>query len=177
VFEKITDPMTQISEIIREISVFFNVTKKLKSRALIRVTLAVMKDGKVSSLPIWFPTDEPIKASLSALNSPRLTFINAAKQKQLIIIPDIKKELSKTKKLRKFEESENLEDNAGSMICYPVYFNCSSSIPYVISIHCDEPGYFKNEFKSLYQHTLDRFSLRLNVEHSLFIMKETLCGK
>ena len=48
-------------------------------------------------------------------------------------------------------------------------------IPFVISVHCDEAGYFKEEFRELYEHSLKRFELRLGLEYSLLIMKERLC--
>lgn len=174
-FETITDPNAQIAEIVKEIGVFFNAVGE-KRRALIRVTLAVMINGRIDSLPIFYPNDEPITSSLDSLNSPNSAFQTAFKTKKILLISDIKKELKKSKGQRKFAETENEEDNSGSMICFPVKV-FDSSIPFVISIHSDEPGHFKDEFKEVYEHTLQRFALRLSVENSLLIMKETLCGK
>lgn len=174
-FEAITDPNAQIAEIVKEIGVFFNAIGE-KRRALIRVTLAVMVDGKIDSLPIFYPNDEPITSSLDSLNSSNSAFQTAFKTKKTLLISDIQKELRKTKGQRKFAETENEADNSGSMICYPVKVY-DSSIPFVISIHSDEPGHFKDEFKEIYEHTLQRFALRLSVENSLLVMKEKLCGK
>lgn len=174
-FENITDPNAQIAEIVKEIGVFFNAIGE-KKRALIRVTLAVMKEGKIDSLPIFYPNDEPIKSTIDSLNSPNSAFLTAYKSKKTLLISDIKKELKQPNGKRKFAETENEEDNSGSMICYTVKVY-DSSIPFVISIHSDESGYFKDEFKEVYEHTLQRFALRLSVENSLLIMKEKLCGK
>lgn len=174
-FENITDPQAQIAEIVKEIGIFFNAIGK-KKKALIRVTLAVMKNGKISSLPIFYPNDEPIKSNLKSLNAANSAFLTAFKSKKTLLISDIKKELKKPENKRKFAETENEEDNSGSMICFPVKVY-DSSIPFVISIHSDEPGYFKDESKEAYEHTLQRFALRLSVENSLLIMKEKLCGK
>ena len=174
-FENITDPNAQIAEIVNAIGVYFNAIANNK-KTLIRVTLAVMKDEKIYDVPIFYPNDEPIKASNDCLSSPNSAFMNAFKTKKMLLITDIKKELKKSDAERKFAKSENEEDNFGSMICYPVKVY-DSSIPFVISIHSDESGYFKDELKEVYEHTLRRFALRLSVENSLLIMKERLCGK
>lgn len=173
-FEEITNPMLQISEIVRAICDFFNSTRNAKSKPLIRVTLAVMKNRKIDELPIWFPTDKPIRSSKASLNSPKSAIITAAKTKHMVLIPDISKELAQPEFKRKFADTGNDVDNTGSIICYPV--RTSSGVPYVVSIHCEEPGYFKAEFKELYERSLERFALRMSVEHSLLMMKEKLCG-
>lgn len=173
-FEAITDPMIQISEIVRSICDFFNATRNEKSKPLIRVTLAVMKGRKITDLPVFFPTDEPIRSSIASLNSPKSAIVTAAKTKQLVLVSDISKELALPESKRKFVDTGNVVDNAGSIICYPI--RTSSGVSYVVSIHCEEPGYFKNEFKDLYEHSLQRFALRMSVEHSLLLMKEKLCG-
>lgn len=174
-FESITDPRAQIEEIVRQICSFFNATQTDKKKALIRVTLAIMKNNKIESIPIWFPMDEAIKSSVSKLNSTNSAFLTAYRSKRILIISDVKKELQKPEGKRKFAETENEEDNSGSMICYPIKAYNSSVIPFVISIHCDEAGYFKDEFRELYEHSLKRFELRLSVEYSLLMMKESLC--
>lgn len=174
VFENITDPKAQIVEILREICAFFNATRSEKKRALIRVTLAIFKDGKICELPVFFPSDEPIKSSIESLNSRNSAFLTAYNSKKMVLISDIQKELKKAIEKRKFAETENEEDNSGSVICYPVKVQ-DSSVPFVISIHCDEAGYFKDEFKELYEHSLQRFALRLSVENSLLVMKEKFC--
>jgi hypothetical protein len=178
VFCRITEPSKQIWEIVRSICEFFNATQTEKRRSLIRVTLAVIQDKKIVSLPAFFPSDHPIKASVSILNHPKSTFLIAARTRKMVIIENIQKELKKPKVTRRFVDTENEEDNKGYMICYPVYYyNGSENIPYVISIHSDEPDYFKNEFKDLYEHSLHRFALRLSVEHSLLILRENLCDQ
>lgn len=173
-FEVITDPMAQISEIVRSICDFFNATRNAKSKPLIRVTLAVMKGRKITDLPVFFPTDEPIRSSIASLNSPKSAIVTAAKTKQLVLISDISKELALPESKKRFVDTGNDVDNVGSIICYPI--RTGSGVSYVVSIHCEEPGYFKNEFKDLYEHSLQRFALRMNVEHSLLMMKEKLCG-
>lgn len=121
VFQTITNPMYQISEIIKNLGQFFNSTREENSEHLIRVVLAVINDeGNIKSIPVFFPSDEPISADFSFLNSPQSAIRAAVKNKDTVLITDISKELSKAKKLRKFAESPNLDDNHGSIICFPV---------------------------------------------------------
>lgn len=173
VFETITNPNAQIEEIIREICSFFNATKSDNKSTLIRVTLAVFEDDKIVKIPIYFPMDEPVKSSIVKLNEPHSAFLIAYKSKKMVLISDVKKELQKPINKRKFAETESEEDNSGSMICYPIKVH-DSSVPFVASIHCDEAGYFKEEFRDLYEHSLKRFELRLSLEYSLLVMKEKL---
>jgi hypothetical protein len=173
-FETITNPNAQIEEIVREICSFFNATKSDKKTALIRVTLAIFENNKIVNIPIYFPMDEPVKSSVDKLNQPHSAFSTAYKHKKMVLISDVKKELHKPINKRKFAETESEEDNSGSMICYPIKVH-DNSVPFVVSIHCDEAGYFKEEFRDIYEHSLKRFELRLSLEYSLLVMKENLC--
>ncbi len=173
-FEVITNPRLQIEEIIRAICDFFNATRNAKSKPLIRVTLAVMKGKKVVDIPVFFPTDEPIRSTTASLSQPHSAIVVAATTRKMVLISDISKELKKPESKRKFVNTGNDVDNTGSIICYPI--QTRSGVPYVVSIHCEEPSYFKDEFKDLYEHSLQRFALRMSVEHSLLTMKEKLCG-
>lgn len=172
-FEKITDPQAQIAEIVREIGVYFNAVG-VKKDALIRVTLAVVEGDKVKEIPIFYPNDEPVKSSIASLNNESSGFLTAIRTKKTVLVSDIKKELKKTADKRKFVATENEEDNSGSIICYPVKAY-DQTIPFVISVHSDEDGYFQEDLKDVYEHSLQRFALRLSVEYSLLKMKERLC--
>lgn len=177
-FEVITQPRKQIEELVRGICGFFNATRsESQKHSLIRVTLAVVQDKKINSLPIWFPLDEPPHADLPKLNNARSTFSIALKEKRMVIISDIAKELAKRgKESKRFVDTGNQADNVGSLICYPVKCRVSADIPYLIAIHCDVPGYFKAEFRDLYEHGLERFVTRIDVEHNLLVLKENLCA-
>ena len=163
-FCEITQPKTQIEEIVRSICGFFNATQTKKTKSLIRVTLAEIQDGRVASVPLFFPSDEPLRASLADLNNSKSAILIAAKEREMVLIEDIKKELQKPVRKRRYFDTGNDQDNSGSIICYPVYHAKNTAYPYVISIHSNEPRYFKNEFKQLYEHSLQRFALRLSVE-------------
>lgn len=174
-FRTITDPMQQIAEIVRGICNLFNATRVNKNRGLIRVTLAVIQDGQVIDIPVYFPRDEPVRAGLPVLNHEDSAIIAALRTRKIVIIENIENELKRPIRKRRFAASGHEQDDKGSLICFPVAHNGTNDIPYVISIHCDEPSYFKREFSELYEHSLQRFALRLSLEHSLLLLKEELC--
>jgi hypothetical protein len=175
-FENITEPFSQIEEIIREICSFFNATRTNNKKSLIRVSMAVFENNKIVNIPIYFPYDEPIRSSLPRLNQKNSAFQTAYKNKRMLLISDVQKELKKQPDKRKFAETENEVDNIGSIICYPIV-TIDQTVPFVVSIHCDDPGYFKDEYRDIYEHSLMRFSLRINIEYNLLLLKEKLCGK
>lgn len=172
-FDEITQPQIQIEELVRGISHFFNIIRSEPNKhALIRVTMVGVQNNAVSEILLHFPQDEAPRADISVLRNSQSAFSRALQDKRMIIIPDIAKELKKAPNKRRFAESPVMEDNLGSLICYPIRCRCSSEVPYVIAIHCEEPKYFSETFKELYEHTLARFETRINVEHNLFLLKE-----
>lgn len=174
-FCAITQPEIQISEILRGICDLFNAARTSKRDQLIRVTFAEIEGGKIQSIPIFYPQDEPVTSSIQALNDSSSAILTAVRTKRMVVIDSIAAELKKGRG-RRFVDTGNADDNVGSLICYPV-ITPTREVPFVISIHCDEDRYFKNEFAELYEHTLKRFALRLNLEYSLLLIKEELCGR
>lgn len=174
-FCTITQPLTQMAELARAICSLFNATRTSKNRNLIKVTMAVIENGQVTRIPIHYPQDEPVLASIEVLNGRNSSILTAYRNKKIVVIESIKNELQKPVSKRRFVDAGNDGDNTGSLICYPVLHSETDTIPYVISIHCDEDKYFKNQFSELYQHSLQRFALRLSLEHSLYLLKEKLC--
>lgn len=174
-FCEVTQPQAQISEIVRGICDLFNAARTSKRDQLIRVTLATIEGGKIVEIPIFYPQDEPVNSSIQLLNDPSSAILTAHRNKKILVIESITSELKKHKG-RRFVDTGNPDDNMGSLICFPVVYPPTREIPFVISIHCDEDRYFKADFSELYQHTLQRFALRLNLEYSLLLIKEELCG-
>lgn len=174
-FCEITHPEKQIEELIRGVCEFFNAAQQVKQRRLIRVVLAVIEKDEVVALPIFFPQDEPVRATVAELNKPRSAIQIAAKTKKILVIEDIAKEVKKPEAKRRYVTVENEEDHSGSIICYPVVFNHSREVPFVISIHCEQEGFFKPEQAEVYALCLQRFAIRLCLEYSLQQLKESLC--
>lgn len=173
-FCAITMPTLQIQEITRAICEFFNAIRRSDGRSsLIRVVLARMRNGKIVELPVYFPNDEPPTVSIGRLNQ-KSAIICAARDKRIVVIESIATELKKSERRRRFVEVESDSDNRGSIICFPIK-GPSQGIPYVVSIHCEDDGYFKSSQADMYASILERFALRLNLEYSLLCLKEKLC--
>lgn len=176
-FSVLSQPYIQIMEIVRSISDFFNATvRDGRKGSLIRVSLASFKDGKIEDIPIFFPNDEPVKSSIDDLNSPSSGFMTAFQSRKIVVIQSISKELTK-KKATRFKDTGVHQDNEGSLICYPVAINGSKEIPYVLSIHSDEDGFFEEELAHLYELYLQRFAMRLSLEYILIGLKEKIYGQ
>jgi hypothetical protein len=179
-FCNLTQPVTQIGELVYAICEFFNAAREEDDTPnergrLIRVLLAEISDGQVICVPVNYPEDDPKPGSqaINALNSPYSTIQTAIRQRRMVIVSSITSELKKPSDSRIIVETGNRDDTTGSLICYPVFYN--DKAVFVISVHCDEDGYFSNEKYDLYEHSLDRFGLRLRLEYSLLLMKEALC--
>jgi len=181
-FCTITQPETQIAELVRGICEFFNAIraedKNVNDRSrLIRVTLCLIIDGNVESILISYPEDEATipPQSVALLNDPSSCIQTSIRERDIVVIQSIESELKKAAEYRRFVDIGVEGDNYGSLICYPVIYRATGDIPYVVTIHCDEDGYFREKKSELYKFSLDRFSLRVRLEHNLLLMKETLC--
>lgn len=174
-FCDITRPDQQLDDIVRGIWNLFDAAKTKDTRNLIRVVCAEITDGKITDIPLYFPHDEIVKASLEDLNNPSSAFMTAFRTKKIFIVSDIEAELKRPEAKRKYVATGNAKDDSGSIICYPVMHNPTRQIAFVISIHCDERNYFKPEFAEIYRLSLERFELRISLEYSLMLIKENVC--
>lgn len=168
VFRSITQPQIQIAELTRAICDLFNALYPESNQKLIRVVLAQLNGGRVEEIPVHYPNDEDPVASLEVLNSPSSTIMTCLKQRKIIVVSSIKKEVTRHHKKRRFNPSAAKEE--GSIICYPIKWG-KSDIPFVVSIHCDQDGLFKEAETAYYEFLLERFELRLRLEYNLALIR------
>lgn len=171
----VTQPEIQIGELVRGICEFFNAVRPANEDKLIRVILAVVENGKIIKIAFQFPEDEFVRTPLHVLNDPKSTIQTALRNGEIVVIPSIVAEMKKPRDRQRYASGGNSLDDVGSLICYPVICSNTREIPFVVSIHCDEDGYFNEEKRCVYQHTLDRFGLRMQLEYSLMRLKERVC--
>lgn len=169
-FLAITQPQTQIAELVRGICELFNSLYPESNQKLIRVVLAQLNQGKVEKIPVHYPNDEDPVASLEVLNSQNSTIMTCFKQRKIIVVTSIKKEITKHHKKRRFNPSTPDNKEGGSIICYPIKWD-KSDIPFVLSIHCDHEGLFKERETPYYEFLLKRFELRLGLEYNLALIR------
>ena len=168
VFRAITQPQIQIAELTRAICDLFNALYPESNQKLIRVVLAQLSEGKVEGIPVYYPNDEDPIASLEVLNSSSSTIMTCLKQRKIVVVSSIKKEVTRHHKKRRFNPSAAKEE--GSIICYPIKWG-KSDIPFIVSIHCDQDGLFKETETAYYQFLLERFELRLKLEYNLALIR------
>ena len=174
-FCSITQPTVQIAELMRGIADHFNAMRPGRNQ-LIRVSLAEIEADKLARIPIFFPKDEPIRSSVEELGKPNSTIMTAVRTRRIVIVESVQKELKKVRNPA-FVDTGVGDDNAGSIICFPISLPNSKQIVFVISVSCDEEGYFKKALADVYFHILQRFALRVNLEYSLLQLKEKLCER
>jgi hypothetical protein len=173
----ITQPGTQIGELVRGICEFFNAVGPANEDRLIRVILAEMENGKIKEIPFQFPEDERVRTPMPVLNDSRSTLQTALRTGEIVVIQSIAAEMKKKRGEQRYASAGNEADDNGSLICFPIIYTKTGEIPFIVSIHCDEDGYFKDAKKGVYQHTLERFSLRIQLEYSLMLLKEGICER
>jgi hypothetical protein len=133
----------------------------------LKVTLARMVADRIDEFECFLPQKAGPRTSALELRVPECTFSIAAEQRRLIIIPDIKKELSKPKKKRRFAAGKDGGLNSGSMICYPIFHHELATVPYVIGVKYSEPNHFTSDSERRYEFILSQFAERICLEFSL----------
>lgn len=171
IFSEITQPRIQIAELIRGICELFNALHPKAKHKLIRVILAELVDGKVHQIPVFYPSDEPPSVDIKTLNKPNSTILTSVKRKKIVIVESIRKEITKPPKQRRYIPAVEGQPEKGSIICFPILCQ-QNQIPFVVSIHCDQDGLFKENSLEYYEFLLARFALRLKLEYWLIRIKE-----
>ena len=176
-FNQITSPEIQIAEIVRGICEFFN-SLVINDQThgdqlpLIEVVLARVENGRIVDVDdFFFPNDEPVQTSLETLNHSESTMRVALRLKRMVLIESTKRELRK-KRGRKYKAGEyEDEDSDWSIICYPVQYKPTGTIPFVLSIRSDSKRSFKKSQDWLFKWLLERFESRICLEYSLKLLK------
>lgn len=163
IFQEITQPGEQISKIIE--GVYHTFHGEVADPESLFVTLARLENGKFHSFESFQPNNSGPRTSPEALRRPTSAISRAAETKQIVIIPDVQKELNRGKK-RRFEKGPVEQSNIGSIIAYPVYHYELNCIPYVITVKSSTKEAFgtRSRQKKFYEYVLKQFANRLNLE-------------
>jgi hypothetical protein len=174
VFEKITQPDAQITEIINGLYFFLREVMDDKS---LRIVLVRMENKLPVKIVAKVPHGTFIPPSMLSVDAEKTMFHNCAKKKQTISITDIDKHIKETssaKKLSKrlYHPSGNSDSDSGSIVCFPVQCERTGNVEYVISIKSERPNSIDEKFSSVYKLPINSFSQRILVEHTLKSIKE-----
>lgn len=144
-----------------------------KQKTVYRVGLLRIENDK----PVdWFsfdPASLPPRTEAQTLSAPTSTVSQCIKNKSLVIVEDIQKELNKrTKKERRYIKSNTQETDEGSQLCYPLIHPATGKVEYVFTIAGNRAGCLNENYSELYAWVIRHFSIRVSLEHSLLIVKE-----
>jgi hypothetical protein len=169
--------------------VFSNITKPDEQLALMATLLheyfakTIVPSGYTSNVSVMAPDGDKLRftyykdAPLS-IKKEMFCFGQSAAGKawqkgKIIIVPDKQKELQDSNGKRLYEKGKrDFNDDAGSLICYPVFdFQLSNdhkgSLIYVINITSSKPNNFLIEDQAHYEKILSSIGERMILEHRL----------
>lgn len=173
VFQSITQPELQLKELVQGVYKAVDSLLRLTSpeQNQLKVNLALINNGKVIDIHYHYPSNQPVRSSIDALNTPCSTIQIACKERKPIVVESIALEAAKANP-RFAVTDKSREEEEGSLLCYPVWYEPFNAVVFVISVHSDKAGTFKNRFLKSYIQILKPFDLRMKLEYSLLGLKE-----
>jgi hypothetical protein len=163
IFQEITQPREQILSIIE--GVYHMFLSEVTEPESLFVTLSRIENGRFHSFEAFQPKTSGPRTSPDSLRKPTSAISRALEARDIVIIPDVERELKRGKK-RRFERGPVEQSNIGSIIAYPVYHHQLDCIPYVITVKSATKDAFgtRAHQKKLYEYVLKQFANRLNLE-------------
>lgn len=179
VFSHITQPAQQLNELIQ--GIYSGVDSLLRAsitgKYVLKVNLGTIDENKnLKGIHFHYPSNHPVRSSLSALNDPNSGIKTAVRTRRMVILESIQVEGTKSKK-RFVVTDEARANEDGSLICYPVIYEPLDMVVFVISVHVDQPGVFKQKFANSYEEFLRPFALRIKLEYALLALKEVAANE
>lgn len=176
VFFDITQPEVQIECLVDAAYQFFESTKTDKE-ATFRVALAEMGAKHIERFFCFNPKDRPPRNGIEEYQKDWSGFTRSKRRRDLLVVSDIAKELCKKPKNRSFAATKG-GPQEGSMIVYPIVHRGQKEVVYCLSVLCSIRGYFKNSKnqQEYYRDVMERFAKRIELEHSLRLIKRGCNG-
>jgi GAF domain-containing protein len=163
------DPLEQIRSLVEGIHVAFQADVKRHDE--LRVTLARMDHDVIQGFECYLPAKAGPR-SFTQLQGEDCTFNVAARERTIIIVPDLKKELQKSKRDRRYSAGKAGGPHVGSLICYPVIHQELDIVPYVIGVKYSDANHFTPARQRRYEFLLSQFAERIALEFSLKKLSE-----
>lgn len=170
VFHEITQPDEQIALLVEGVYLFFSNDDEHPER--LAVNLAKMEKGMIEAFETFLPHGRAPSTNPTDLRQKEATMNRAASTREIIIIPDIAKEMKKTGKARQYIAGTGASRMEGSLISFPVVDSELNSVPFVINIKSSTKNHFALAKKERYRFALQRFSERIAMENRLRIIKQ-----
>ena len=169
VFKAITKPDQQIAHIAYALCGFLEaITKDIEFKVRL---IQVDSDGNPIAWYTYAPSNLPPNTEISVLQHHDSSVSRCLRNKKIFIVENIKEAANKSGEREYVMSHSDPEDEIGSLICFPIYQKQIKCYPLVLAISANKP-YFKNQKKPLYKWILDQFTLRIQLEYSLVLLKE-----
>ena len=161
-----SSPDAQIKTHLTGVWQIFNLEARengLDENKVVKVTLAEMdQNGRFHTFRAFYPMNlQPqVPQSFYGKNT---GFAEAARTRQVLVMHDLGKE---AKRLKRYVPSTS--QDSGSMICFPIEVQPLTgrpTVPFVLSIKCDEPKAFKISKRERYIFLIQQFADRIRLEY------------
>lgn len=170
IFDAIVQPDQQIGLLIHGIHAYF---EYLHPNINFRVGLLRIENDKIIKWLFYVPKTYQPKTDIKTLNSSNSSIMRAIKQKQPILIENVRKEIEKpARKDKNYIKGNSHSNNMGSQLTIPIIHPLTKSVEYVISIASDKINSMSGKNYEMYKWILGHFIDRINLEHNLYILKE-----
>ena len=179
IFFEITKPDQQIAILVETLHLLTKEVARQQIKGIqdgqIKVRLIQVQDNKLIDYVHWAPENFDPYTPVSKLQETESTAFLCLKNKRMILIQDVEKELTQNK--RKYVPThegaaDEFDIDKGSLVCYPVYFD--NHVEFVLCISSNIPYFFRDHLKSIYKFVLDQFSARMKIEIALIKLKKMI---
>lgn len=170
-FSTITKPDQQILLITSSLQAFLSQLFKKNEVSVVLAEIDKKKPLRWYAYSFDSSSIFPNQESIDDIQDKSSTLMHCLRDKKIIVIPDTKKEGNKRGQHRRYLWRDG-ESSSSSFLCYPVYHQPTSTVPFVICIRVDKPGVFDPKKKELYNWILSMYSKRIALEYSLLKIKE-----
>lgn len=175
VFSSITSPEDQMERLIDGIYKYF-LYYAGDLEINIRVTMVEMGDTYARKFIHSIPKNIPPAGKIDEYQNDTCAFSKAKADKRMIIIEDIKKELRRRGKKKRYAKVEG-DPQEGSLLVYPIRHRGLLEIVYCVSVYASEAKFFNEEERSFFEDIMDKFCRRIELEHSLKMIKDNVIRK
>jgi len=170
-------PESRVKTLVQQCYVYFGWLLRDPSTRL-RVYLARMGPKDVEQVEYCFPENDPPQRPLKMLQGPESALSFCKRTGKMLAIPDIQVEVRKKKPRYKASGDVRFADK-GSLLCYPIGAAKGSDTPYVICIHTEAPGIFRErrEDREMFETIMRRFEARIKYEYTQIMLRDELLAE
>lgn len=168
IFQNITKPDQQIIYVAYALHSFL---EAITDNIEFKVRIIRVENDVPSAWYTFAPDNNPPKTNITVVQDQDSAVSHCLRKKGLFVVPDIKVAAHNPDGREYVMSHSDPTEEVGSLICYPIYHKASKCYPFVITISANTP-YFQKSRRAFYKWVLDQFALRIQLEHSLMLLKE-----